>query len=290
MDGLDLLARSTLGFGDRVVVEDPGFPPLLDLLESLGVEVVGVPVDDEGLELDGLRTALARGIRAVFIQPRAQNPTGVTMSRHRAKAIAELANSSGFLVVEDDSAYGISSSPLVSLGRWAPDRTVHLRSFSKAYGPDLRLAAMSAPAEVHRSVTLRRQLGQGWSSRLLQQVLVSLLTSAESRRHVAEASRRYAARRAAFVARLRDAGVEVGGAEGLNAWVPVADETAAVVRLARQGIGVAAGAPFRVGDRTDPVGGHVRVTIAAVDHDRMPELTDLVAAAAQPLTWSRPSR
>lgn len=290
MDALDLVARSLLGFGDRVVVEDPGFPPLLDLLESLGVEVVGVPVDDEGLELDGLRATLARGIRAVFVQPRAQNPTGVTMSRRRAKSIADVLAESDCLVVEDDSAYGLSTSPLVSVGRWLPERTAHIRSFSKAYGPDLRLAALGAPAEVHRAISLRRQLGQGWSSRLLQQVLVSLLTREPSRRAVAKASQTYAARRAEFVRRLREHGVGVGGVEGLNVWVPVVDETAAVVRLASLGVGVAAGSPFRVARGTDPVGGHVRVTVGAVPRDRSAELADLVAAAARPLGSSRLSR
>src|SRR6478735_3633111 len=68
---LGLLRR----FGDRVVVEHPCFPPLLDLLESIGAEVVGVPMDDEGLLPDALAAALAAApAAAVFLQPRAQNP------------------------------------------------------------------------------------------------------------------------------------------------------------------------------------------------------------------------
>ena len=59
MDALDLVSRSLLRFGDRVVVEHPCFPPLLDLLESIGAEVVGVPIDDEGLLPDALAAALA---------------------------------------------------------------------------------------------------------------------------------------------------------------------------------------------------------------------------------------
>lgn len=280
MDAIDLVVRTTLRFGDRVVVEDPGFPPLLDLLESVGVQVVGVPVDDEGLDPDGLARALADGVRAVFLQPRAQNPTGVGTSETRARALARMLEGHDALVVEDDSAYGLCTTPLVSVGRWLPGSTVHVRSFSKAYGPDLRLAAMSAPAQVHRAVAARRQLGQGWSSRLLQQVLVQLLTGAGD--EVARAASTYAARRGALVGALRERGVEVGGAEGLNLWVPVRDETAAVVRLASQGIGVAPGRPFRVGPGLDS--GHVRVTAGLLAHG-VEEVAEAVAAAARSGGW-----
>jgi DNA-binding transcriptional MocR family regulator len=241
---------------------------------------VGVPVDDEGLDPDALAAALRDGARAVFLQPRAQNPTGVGTSERRARALARLLEGSDALVVEDDSAYGLCTTPLVSLGRWLPGSTVHVRSFSKAYGPDLRLAAMSAPPEVHRAVTARRQLGQGWSSRLLQQVLVHLLTGAGE--EVAGAASTYAARRAALVTALRERGVEVGGSEGLNVWVPVGDETAAVVRLASQGIGVAPGRPFRVGATGEA--GHVRVTVGLVDSG-VPELADALSAAARSTGW-----
>lgn len=277
MDAMDLIVRTTLRFGDRVVVEDPGFPPLVDLLESVGAQLVGVPLDDEGLELDALAEALREPVAAVFLQPRAQNPVGVTMTAARAKAIAALLDGAETLVVEDDSAAGLSSETLVSLGRWRPEHTAYIRSFSKSHGPDLRLAALSAPTSLHRAVTTRRELGQGWSSRLLQQVLLGLLTSATARAEVAHASTTYAARRAHVVDALAARGVAVPGTEGINIWVPVQDETAAVVRLASRGIGVAAGAPFRVS--APEGGGHVRVTVGAATED-LDAVADALADAA----------
>jgi DNA-binding transcriptional MocR family regulator len=141
---------------------------------------------------------------------------------------------------------------------------------------------------VLRAVTARRQLGQGWSSRLLQQVLLALLTDPAAADQVAQASRTYAARRAAVVTALRERGVEVGGVEGINIWVPVHDETAAVVRLASQGIGVAPGAPFRVGGRSAD-GGHVRVTVglARTGHEA---LAEAVASAARTTGWGPRAR
>ena len=285
MDAMDLLVRTSLRFGDRVVVEDPGFPPLVDLLESVGVQLVGVPVDDEGLDLRALEAALSEPVAAIFLQPRAQNPVGVTMTSSRARAIVALLGDAKTLVVEDDSAAGHSSAPLVSTGRGRPDHTAYIRSFSKSYGPDLRLAALSAPPALHRAITARRELGQGWSSRLLQQVLLGLLTSDHARQEVVAASARYAARRAHVADALAVRGVVVPGAEGINIWVPVHDETAAVVRLASQGIGVAPGAPFRVGAAGD--GGHIRVTVGAAGDD-LDALAQALADAA--LAEGRPSR
>lgn len=285
MDALDLVTRSTLRLGDRVVVEHPCFPPFLDLLETLSVEVVGVPVDAEGLDPAALADALGTPVRAVVLQPRAQNPTGVTMTPRRAEELAALLAPTGTLVIEDDSAHGISPSPAVSLGRWLPDRTVHVRSFSKSHGPDLRLAAVSGSAQLLRTVEARRQLGQGWSSRLLQRILLGLLTRDEAVAQVAAAATEYARRRDLLVTALAAHGVEVGGSEGINVWVPVEDETAAIVRLASQGIGVSAGSPFAV----LPMSGHLRVTVGLV-RDHHDELAARIAEAAHTVSWGSRAR
>lgn len=284
MDALDLATRVQLRFGDRVAVEHPCFPPFLDLLEALGVEVAGIPMDDEGIDAGAL--ADAGRLAAVLIQPRAQNPTGVTMSPRRAEELASVLGGTPTLVVEDDSVHGLSSAPALSLGTWLPERTLHIRSFSKSHGPDLRLAALSGPAEVMRRVDARRHLGQGWSSRLLQRVLARLLEDPNAVATVRAAGVEYARRRSLLVDALAARHVEVGGAEGLNIWVPVQDETAAVVRLASLGIGVSAGAPYAVlpGAR-----GHVRVTagLVAEGHD---ELAAHLAAAAHTVGWGARAR
>ena len=257
MDALELVIRTTLRYGDRVVVEHPTFPPLLDLLEAAGTEIVGVGLDDEGMDPAGLAAALAEPVQAVFLQPRAQNPTGISTSTRRLAELADVLAGSGALVVEDDSTSDLAVSPDLSLGAVLPERVAHIRSYSKSHGPDLRLAAMSGPEELIGGVRNARQLGQGWSSRLLQRLLLSLLTDDGSRAEVAAARTEYARRRSEFVAALAAEGIDVPGGDGLNVWVPVHDEAAALVRLAARGIGVAPGRPFGVqsGDS-----GHVRVT------------------------------
>jgi DNA-binding transcriptional MocR family regulator len=281
MDALELVIRTTLRYGDRVVVEHPTFPPMLDLLEACGVEVAGVPLDEEGVVPDALVECLAVPTKAVLLQPRAHNPTGISTTPRRIRALAKVLATSDALVLEDDSASAISTAPDVSVGSLLPERTVHIRSYSKSHGPDLRLAAMSGPAGVIDEVRHLRQLGQGWSSRLLQRVLLNLLTDEKSQAEVASAREEYARRRAAFVAALAANGVTVGGSDGLNAWVPVHDEAAALMRLAARGIGVAPGTPFKV---LPNHGDHVRVTVGLV-RDDLEDVAHEVAAAARTGAW-----
>jgi DNA-binding transcriptional MocR family regulator len=164
LDALDRVATGAVGLGDRVVVSNPTFPPLLDLLDLLGAEVIPVPTDDSGLSVDGLAAALDLRPRAVFLQPRAHNPTGRSMSAERAAALASVLAGSHALVVEDDHSGDISCSPNVSIGTWLPHRTVRITSFSKSHGPDLRLAAVAGPHEVIGALVERRSLGPAWSS------------------------------------------------------------------------------------------------------------------------------
>jgi DNA-binding transcriptional MocR family regulator len=281
MDGLELVIRTSLRYGDRVIVEHPTFPPLLDLLEAAGVAVAGVSLDEEGIVPGELESALEQPARALFVQPRAHNPTGVSMTARRARVLGRLLgrlpSAADLLVVEDDSANAISTSPDVSLAALLPDRTVHVRSFSKSHGPDLRLAAMSGPEELMASVRHLRQLGQGWSSRLLQRLLVGLLADERTQAEVVAAREEYARRRARFVERLAEHDVATEGTDGLNVWVPVHDEAAALMRLASLGIGVAPGAPFTVLPERHQ---HVRVTVGLVG-ERLEHVADEVARAAR---------
>ena len=112
---------------------------------------------------------------------------------------------------------------------------------------------------------------------MLQRLLHALLTDRRSIRAVEGARRVYQQRRSALANALRTHGIEVGGSDGINIWVPVADETSAVARLAAQGIGVAPGSPFAVGPGHAP---HIRVT-AGLLADRYDTVAGAIAGAAR---------
>jgi len=281
VDGaLDAISRSLdqiTRFGDRVIVENPTFPPFFDLLDQLGLERVPVEIDAEGIVPASLAAALRLAPVAVILQPRAHNPTGASMTPGRAKELVDLlaASSSQPVVIEDDHSGDISISPDVSLGQWLPGRVLHVRSFSKSHGPDLRIAALGGPAALVDPIVSRRMLGPGWTSRMLQTILHDLLTNGDSMAQVGEARRIYFARQRALSEALARHGIALGQADGINAWLPVPDERDAIVRLAASGIRVAGGSPFLAAEG----GSFIRVTAGALPEDIAPVAAALAAAA-----------
>ena len=163
----------------------------------------------------------------------------------------------------------------VSLAVHVPERVIRVTSFSKSHGPDLRIGALGGPRPLVDRIVARRLLGPGWTSRLTQAVLYRLLTDPESVGVVESAARTYAQRQIAFAAAMTEAGVSTAVGDGINAWVRVADERAAIVRLAAAGIRVAPGAPFLLAD--DP---HVRVTVGAIDGDAQ-QIAQAIAEATR---------
>ena len=276
MDALDRVLSEVVRMGDRVVVEDPTFPPLLDLLDQLGAQLVGVEVDDEGIVPSSLAAALRVSPVALVTQPRAQNPLGVSASAARVRQLAALIGASNTVVVEDDHAGDIAMSPLHSFGVFLPDRTVLVRSFSKSHGPDLRLAAIGGSAALITPVVERRLLGPGWSSRLLQAVLLEMLRDKVNVAAVAEARDEYARRRSEVVSALDARGVVSHGHDGINLWVDVADERGAALSLLVDGIGAAPGSAFEV---TPGGQHHLRLTVGQVT-EHVEHLADAVATAA----------
>lgn len=284
VDGaLDALSRAmeiVVRFGDRVVVEDPGFPPIFDLLEHFGAVRIPVGLDEHGMRPDLLEEALTLRPTAIVLQPRAQNPTGrsltVERSRELAQVILRSRHASDAIVLEDDHSGAISAMPDVSLGTWIPGQVLHIRSFSKSHGPDLRIAALGGPAELVDRLVARRILGPGWTSRMLQVMLHDLLTDPASVSHIAEARRAYRSRQHGLSEALAWRGVVLPPADGINTWLPVADERAAIVQLAAAGIRVAAGTPFQA---SSP-GGFVRVTVGQVKDD-VDEVAENLAAASR---------
>ncbi len=130
----------------------------------------------------------------------------------------------------------------------------------------------------------RRLLGQGWTSRLLQSLLLELLSTPEPVRQVRHARTEYGRRRAALVTALAEFDVALSCPDGINLWLPVADEAAALVRLASRGIGAAAGGPFAAIAGAEP---HLRITVGLVA-DRHQELARELADASRVGAWAGP--
>lgn len=277
--GLDAIRRvlvARLAPGDAVAVEDPGWPNLLDLLASAGLRVLPVTVDQAGPVPTSMAAALRNGARAVVVTSRAQNPTGACVTAERATALRRvLDRHPEVLVVEDDHAAELAGVPLANLSG-ATQAWAFVRSLSKPYGPDLRLAVLAGDASTVARVEGQLRVGSGWVSTLLQRVAVALWSDPGVAEVVAVAARTYDARRDVLRDGLVTAGLPALGATGLNVWVPVPDETRVVADLLAAGWAVAPGQRFRQG-----AGPAVRVTVSHLELDRVDELVGVLRTAAQ---------
>jgi DNA-binding transcriptional MocR family regulator len=272
LDGIERALQTQLRPGDRVVVEDPSWPRIADLVTALGFGVEPVAVDESGLCPGELGRALQRGARAVIATPRGQNPTGAAVDEERAAAVREvLRRHPDVLVVEDDYVAAVAGAPYFPLHGASPRRTV-IRSLSKVLGPDLRIALMAGDALTVSRVEGRQLVGPGWVSHLLQQTAANLLEGAATRKLLARTERTYAERRAALVAALAERAIPAYGGSGLGVWVPVAEEVAVVQELLERGWAVSPGERYRF--RTPP---GLRITTT----DLQPSEAEELAAALQ---------
>lgn len=274
LDGIERVLTAHLRPGDRVAVEDPGWANLLDLVAALGLSVEPVRVGDDGPLTADVARALRRGVRAVVVTTRAQNPTGAAVSAARATELRQLlADHADVLVIEDDHCAGIAGVALQALSgvtrHWA-----FVRSAAKAYGPDLRLALLAGDQRTVERVHGRLRLGPGWVSHLLQNLLVGLWRDKAATRLVRTAETIYTRNRTLLQAALSDRGVPSHGRSGLNVWVPVPDETVAITRLLGAGWAAAPGARFRIGT---PPG--MRITVSGLGAAEIDALADAVAEA-----------
>jgi DNA-binding transcriptional MocR family regulator len=125
----------------------------------------------------------------------------------------------------------------------------------------------------------RRHLVQGWTSRLLQLLLVDLLTDSESIRQVTDARNEYARRRRSLVDELAKRHIELKGTDGRYVWMPVESEATALVSLTSRSIGVAPGTPFAVRPTLEP---HLCITSALLPVEHTAEIAEALAEAAGP--------
>ncbi|WP_372482402.1 aminotransferase class I/II-fold pyridoxal phosphate-dependent enzyme [Streptomyces bambusae] len=261
---LDCIARllsAELKPGDAVAVEDPGFHHLLDLVPALGLRMLPVAVDDEGVRPAELARALRGGARALVCSPRAQCPTGGRFTAgRRDELLAVLAEFPEVLVIEDDHNADISGVPLNSLTAGGLPRWAHVRTVSKHLGIDLRWAVLAGDPTTLARHDGRLLLTSGWVSHILQATVARAMADPVARLLVARAEEAYTERREGLIRALGRHGIAAAGVSGLNVWVPVRDESAVVNGLRTHGWWVAAGQRFRIG--APPA---VRITSAGLE-------------------------
>jgi GntR family transcriptional regulator/MocR family aminotransferase len=265
--GLWLTCRALAARGaTRVAVEDPSLDDAWATIRSAGLEVVGLPVDEHGVRLDGLDAD------AVLVTPAHQFPTGAVLAPERRRALLAW----GGIVIEDDydSEYRYDRAPVGTLQRLAPDRVVYLGTASKTLAPALRLGWLVAPPELAETVAEERWAVDSGGAAIDSRAYARLLVSGEIDRHLRRTRRDYRERRDRLVEALERRLPEcrvIGVAAGLHLLLrlpPGTDEAAVVQALASRRVRIRGLDSYRltpVADEPALVVGYGRLPLAAID-------------------------
>src|ERR671935_3078222 len=180
VEALDLLNKILVDPGDVVLMESPSYLGAGMVTASYEGQVVGVPIDEDGLSVDALRATMEelgrRHKRPKFLYtiPDYQNPSGITMSAERRRALVALAAESGLLIVED-VAYrrlGFTPEQPPTLYSLHPGGVMLIETFSKTLFPAARLACVAGPAQIIDLMTLAKQTTDQCASPLSQAILM----------------------------------------------------------------------------------------------------------------------
>ncbi|MCC8170133.1 MAG: PLP-dependent aminotransferase family protein [Oscillospiraceae bacterium] len=178
--GIDLTAKALLNKGDAVVVESPSFIGSLNAFRSYECKLVGVDVDDDGMDMDKLEEALKTNdnVKMIYTIPTFQNPTGVTMSLEKRKRMLELASKYDVLILEDNP-YGdlrFSGEDVATIKSFDDEgRVIYAGSFSKILSPGMRLGYLCAPAPIAEKIEMLKQVNDVHTPMLTQLMCVEFM-------------------------------------------------------------------------------------------------------------------
>ncbi|APW42704.1 PLP-dependent aminotransferase family protein [Rhodoferax saidenbachensis] len=182
---LDLIGKTLISPGDKVIVEAPTFLATIQCFRLYGAHLIGAPIDADGVNVDKLEQLIEEHKpKLVYLIPTFGNPSGATLSLARRKRILEIAVRTGTVIVEDDP-YGelyFGDAPpasLLALSDSVPgsrDWLVHCGSLSKILSPGLRVGWMIAPTELLARATMCKQFSDAHTSNLTQAAAAHYLT------------------------------------------------------------------------------------------------------------------
>ncbi|MFV0679704.1 PLP-dependent aminotransferase family protein [Ottowia sp.] len=285
---LDLLGKTLVDPGSKVIVEGPTFLATIQCFRLYGADLVSAPIDSEGVQVDELEQLIkTHRPKFVYVIPTFGNPSGAMLSLARRQRLLELAVQYQTLIVEDDpygDLYFDAAPPpsLLALSRTVPgsrDWLVHCGSLSKVLSPGLRTGWMVAPPELLAKATMCKQFSDAHTSTFAQATAAQYLAAGRMPDTLAHVRQVYGARAQAMGDALRS---ELGEAinfvqpkGGLFIWArltgaggKLADGAAFAKAAVAQGVAFVPGAPFFC---AQPDASTLRLSFATVGEDKIRE-------------------
>jgi len=290
-----MLFEHLLGPGDRVVVEQPTYDRTLLMLQQLGVELVPVGLEDDGLDMAAFEAALAAGpIKLVHVIPNFHNPAGCTLSAEKRVRLVELAAEHGFWIFEDDPYRelpfeGEALETMLSIDK--ADRVVHASSFSKTVSPGVRVGYLAGPAGEIAKLAKKANETYISPNMLAESVVLELCRSGGLDKNIDFVKGALRDRRDALVGALREQIPEAefvvpGG--GYFLWLDLTEgtDTSALLAEAKgEGVAFVAGPDFMIEGGTNSL----RLSFASVPPERIPEGVARIARALDRIRAGSPA-
>lgn len=210
--GLDLLGKTLISQGDKVIVEAPTFLATIQCFKLYGAEIIGAPTDAQGVDVDQLEQLIIQHQpKFVYLIPTFGNPSGATLTLERRKRILDIAVQTKTLIIEDDpygELYFDQAPPpsLLTLSANRPelrDYLIHCGSFSKILSPGLRVGWLIAPTELLAKATMCKQFSDAHTSNLTQAIAARYLEMGRLDNSLSQVRKVYAERATTMVACLK---------------------------------------------------------------------------------------
>ncbi|MCF0243359.1 MAG: PLP-dependent aminotransferase family protein [Bacteroidaceae bacterium] len=223
---LYLISHALLQPGDTIIMENPGYAKAYETFRCAGLNIIPVDVDHHGIIVDKVEAILAdTRVNAIYLTPRHQFPTTVTLSSDRRQQLTRLVRKYDFYVIEDDYGceFHFSGVRLSPLYRHLPqEKAVYIGSFSKILAPAIRIGMMAGSEKVIKKVGELRSLIDVQGDNTMELAILDLIEQGTIRRHIKEATLLYAERKNYLCSQLRKLGDKVRFVKptgGLAVWV-----------------------------------------------------------------------
>ncbi len=192
---LQLVANLLANPGDKVWLEDPGYPGARSAFDAAGLNVIGQPIDDEGLA--PFIHAWQQPPRLIYTTPSHQFPTGVVMSAARRRSLLAAATRYQTWIIEDDydSEFRYAGTPLAALHALAPSQVIYLGTFSKTLFPALRIGYMVLPEKLVAAFRITQARHHREPSYIIQKALADFIRDGHVNAHIRKMRREYQMRR-----------------------------------------------------------------------------------------------
>lgn len=286
-NALYLLAQLLVAPDQRVIIEEPSYPDLRDILRLRTRNIQSCPVDGDGIILN---QADLQQADLVFITPSHQCPTTATLSVRRRQALLEAAARDDFLIIEDDYEFEMNflEKPAPALkSRDLDGRVLYVGSFSKSLFPGLRLGYLVAPAPVIKAARILRHLMLRHPPGHLQRTVAYFLALGHYDAQIRKLRKRLANRRAVMSEVLAEVGLldaQAARFGGTSFWIygpPELDTTKLAEELAGQSVLIEPGASFFYAEERKNA---MRLAFSSISANKIPEGVRLVARAIETLT------